>query len=120
MRLKRLIALNDAAGHAPAGAGVRAVGVGLFVDDNGGTVGVKDGMVGAGVQSDGIGEVVGASVAIGLGVDVGQVAGVYAVGVVVAVGHIPGVEVVAGGGKVRRAGSNGMDVKAVSSLRQPR
>ena len=74
--------------HAPAGSGVRAVGVGLFVDDNGGTVGVKDGMVGAGVQSDGVGEVVGASVAADVGVNVGQVAGVYAAGVIVAMANV--------------------------------
>ena len=53
-----LVALDDAAGHAVAGAGVGAIGIRLFVDDDGRTVGVKQGMVSAIVQGYGVGEII--------------------------------------------------------------
>ena len=72
------IANNHAAGDAATGAGARAVGVGLLVDDDRGAVRVEERMVGFRHQRHGSGEHIGAGRSVGRGVDVRRVTGVKA------------------------------------------
>ena len=57
--------LDDAAGHAVAGAGLFAVGIGLGVNDDGGPIGVEQRVIGAGVKGDSVGEDIGTGGAVG-------------------------------------------------------
>ena len=114
-----LVSGYDAASHAPAGAGVFAIGVRIFVDDDGGAIGVKEGMIRVGVEGNRSGEVIGARCSVGVGVDIRQVAGVYASGVIVAMANVARIEVVPCRGEIGRASSHGVDVEAVPAGGQP-